>query len=126
MCCRSRRCRPTGRYDLRDRPVCGQGLDHGFGGWSGRRGHRRSGAALPRSRCPRPTRASSSSIRPTAGGLFVAEPVTHANAALNAPEEEWAELGLRVLEPGETMSLTMRVEVIRLIPPDSSGQAIDQ
>ena len=27
---------------------------------------------------------------------FVAEPVTHANAALNAPEKEWAELGLRV------------------------------
>ena len=27
--------RPTGRYDLRDRRVCGQGLDHGFGGWGG-------------------------------------------------------------------------------------------
>ncbi|HYJ81354.1 MAG TPA: aldose 1-epimerase, partial [Allosphingosinicella sp.] len=26
----------AGRYDLADRPVCGQGLDHGFGGWSGR------------------------------------------------------------------------------------------
>ena len=26
----------TGRFDLSDRPVCGQGLDHGFGGWSGR------------------------------------------------------------------------------------------
>src|SRR3712207_9341865 len=29
---------------------------------------------------------------PAAGGLFVAEPVSHANAALNAPEEQWAEL----------------------------------
>ena len=34
-CCRSTRCRPTGRYDLRDRLVCGQGLDNGFGGWGG-------------------------------------------------------------------------------------------
>ena len=24
-----------GRFDLRDRPVCGQDLDHGFGGWGG-------------------------------------------------------------------------------------------
>jgi aldose 1-epimerase len=48
---------------------------------------------------------------PAGGGLFVAEPVSHANAALNAPEEDWAELGLRVLEPGEEMSLTMRIDV---------------
>ncbi len=38
--------------------------------------------------------------------------MTHANAALNAPEEQWAELGLRVLEPGEAMSLDMRLEII--------------
>lgn len=25
----------TGRYDLSDRALCGLGLDHGFGGWSG-------------------------------------------------------------------------------------------
>jgi hypothetical protein len=31
---------------------------------------------------------------------------------LNAPEATWPELGLRVLEPGETMSLAMRVDVI--------------
>jgi aldose 1-epimerase len=48
---------------------------------------------------------------PPSGELFVIEPVTHANAALNEPEDEWPELGLRVLEPGETMSLTMRVDV---------------
>ena len=48
---------------------------------------------------------------PPNGGIFVAEPVSHANAALNAPEEEWAELGMRVLDPGEEMSLTMRLEV---------------
>ena len=49
---------------------------------------------------------------PPAGGIFVAEPVTHANAALNAPEEQWPELGMRVLEPGEAMRLDMRLEVI--------------
>jgi aldose 1-epimerase len=48
---------------------------------------------------------------PPSGELFVIEPVTHANAALNEPEEAWAELGLTVLEPGETMSLTMRIDV---------------
>ena len=48
---------------------------------------------------------------PASGGIFVAEPVTHANAALNAPEEQWDELGLRVLEPGEEMRLDMRLEV---------------
>jgi aldose 1-epimerase len=49
---------------------------------------------------------------PPSGELYVAEPVSHANAALNEPEERWAELGLRVLEPGEEMSLTTRWSVI--------------
>jgi aldose 1-epimerase len=48
---------------------------------------------------------------PANGGLFVAEPVTHANAALNAPEAEWAGLGMRVLEPDERMALTMRIDL---------------
>ena len=91
----------VGRYDLRDRLVCGQDLDHGFGGWSGR-------AVITDPALPFRIEMSSPDARffqlysPAAGGLFVAEPVTHANAALNAPEEQWAELGLRVLEPGET------------------------
>ena len=54
---------------------------------------------------------------PTSGGIFVAEPVTHANAALNAPEEQWPELGMRVLEPGEEISIDMRLEVIPLERP---------
>jgi aldose 1-epimerase len=49
---------------------------------------------------------------PKAGGIFVAELVTHANAALNAPEDQWAELGMRVLEPGEEMRLDMRLDVV--------------
>ena len=48
---------------------------------------------------------------PQTGGIFVAEPVTHANAALNAPESQWPRLGMRVLDPGQAMSLTMRLDV---------------
>jgi aldose 1-epimerase len=102
----------TGRFDLSDRLVCGQDLDHGFGGWSGR-------AVVSDPQLPFRIAMSSPDANffqlysPASGGIFVAEPVTHANAAMNAPEEEWAELGMRVLEPGGTMSLTMRVEVVR-------------
>jgi aldose 1-epimerase len=48
---------------------------------------------------------------PESGGLFVAEPVSHANAALNAPEEQWPELGMRILQPDEEMTLTMRLAI---------------
>lgn len=100
-----------GRYDLRDRLVCGQSLDHGFEGWDGE-------ARMSDPDWPYEIRLSSPDAKffqlysPADGGIFVAEPVTHANAALNAPEEQWAELGMRVLEPGEAMSLTMRLDVI--------------
>ncbi len=100
----------SGRFDLADRAVCGQELDHGFGGWGGT-------ARISDPELPFEIEMSSPDARffqlysPAAGGIFVAEPVTHANAALNAPEEEWAELGMRVLEPGEEMSLEMRLQV---------------
>jgi aldose 1-epimerase len=101
----------TGRYDLADRLVCGQGLDHGFGGWGGR-------AVITDPDWPIRIEMSSPDAHffqlysPASGGLFVAEPVTHANAAMNEPEEKWPELGFRVLDPGESMSLTMRVDVV--------------
>jgi aldose 1-epimerase len=100
----------TGDYNLSDRPVCGLGLDHGFAGWGGV-------AQLSDPAWPFAIRMSSPDARffqlysPLDGGLFVAEPVTHANAALNAPETEWAGLGMRVLAPGERMSLTMRIDL---------------
>ena len=99
-----------GRYDLRNRLVCGQGLDNGFAGWG-------SEARMSDPDWPYTLRLSSGDAHffqlysPKAGGIFVAEPVTHANAALNAPEEQWPELGMRVLDPGETMSLTMRLDI---------------
>ena len=99
-----------GPYDLSDTQVCGMGLDHGFGGWGGR-------ARLTDTDWPFELAMSSPDARffqlysPPSGGIFVAEPVSHANAALNAPESDWPGLGMKILEPGETMSLTMRLEV---------------
>jgi aldose 1-epimerase len=99
-----------GRYDLRDRLVCGQDLDNGFGGWGGRA--RITDPALPVViEMTSEDAAFFQLYSPASGGIFVAEPVSHANAALNAPEEEWPALGMRVLEPGETMRLAMRVDV---------------
>jgi aldose 1-epimerase len=98
------------RYDLSDRLICGQDLDHGFGGWSGR-------ALMNDPDWPYELELSSPEARffqvysPASGGFFVAEPVSHANAAINAPEPDWPELGFRVLEPGEEMRLDMRLEV---------------
>ena len=99
-----------GRYDLKDRLVCGQDLDNGFGGWGGK-------AVLSDPDWPYDVTVSSPEAKffqlysPKSGGICVAEPVTHANAALNAPEAEWPELGMRVLARGEEMSLDMRIEV---------------
>ena len=101
-----------GRYELCDRLVCGQGLDNGFGGWAGT-------ARMTDPDWPYDLRLSSPQAKffqlysPPEGGIFVAEPVTHANAALNHPESEWPELGMRVLQPGESMRLDMRLEVAR-------------
>lgn len=100
-----------GRYDLRDRQVCGQSLDNGWAGWGGV-------ARMTDPKWPFDLEMSSPEAKffqlysPATGGIFVAEPVTHANAALNEPEDKWPELGLRVLQPGESMQLEMRLEVL--------------
>jgi aldose 1-epimerase len=102
----------SGRFDLADRAVCGQDLDHGFGGWRGVA--RISDPGWPfEIRMSSPDAAFFQLYSPASGGVFVAEPVSHANAALNAPEHQWPELGMRVLGPGEAMSLEMRLNVIR-------------
>ena len=100
-----------GRYDLRERLVCGQDLDNGWGGWGGEA--RMSDPAWPYDlRLNSPQAKFFQVYSPREGGIFVAEPVSHANAALNEPESEWPALGMRVLDPGEAMHLDMRVEVI--------------
>ncbi len=106
-----------GSFDLSDRAVCGQDLDHGFGGWGGT-------ARMTDPGWPFDIAMSSPDARffqlyspacadLASGGIFVAEPVSHANAALNAPEDEWPGLGMRILKPGEKMALEMRLEVTR-------------
>lgn len=101
----------SGRYDLRDRLICGQGLDNGFGGWNG-------SARIHWAGAPASLRLSSEDAdyfqvySPDSGGLFVAEPVQHANAALNAPREDWQELGIDMLGQGEARELRVRFAVI--------------
>jgi aldose 1-epimerase len=100
-----------GRFGLSDRLVCSQGLDNGFGDWRGKA--RMSDPGWPHDLClSSPDARFFQLYSPPGGGIFVAEPVTHANAALNEPESAWVELGMRVLEPGEAMSMTMRLDVI--------------
>ena len=100
-----------GRFDLSDRAICGQGLDNGFGGWGGLA--RLTTPGLPfHTEMSSPTAGFFQVYSPASGGFIAAEPVSHANAALNEPEAHWSELGLRVLEPGEEMTLAMRIEVV--------------
>ena len=100
----------SGRFDLADRAVCGQDLDHGFGGWGGTA--RISDPGWPFDiAMSSPDAGFFQLYSPASGGIFVAEPVTHANAALNAPEDQWPVLGMRALAPGEEMTLAMRLEV---------------
>ncbi|MGI8706402.1 MAG: aldose 1-epimerase [Sphingomicrobium sp.] len=100
----------TGRYDIGDAAACGRDLDNGYDGWSGR-------ALLTDPGWPFEIVLSSPQARffqlysPKQGGVFVAEPVTHANAALNAPQQDWASLGIRVLQPGEKIALDARLEI---------------
>lgn len=101
----------TGRYDLRARRICGQGLDNGFDGWSGTATISCPGepAAL---RLSSPDAGRFQVYSPLDGGLFVAEPVQHANAALNAPQSDWPALGITLLEQGEVRVLHTRFDVI--------------
>lgn len=100
-----------GRYGLSNRLVCGQVLDNGFGGWGGTAGMSDPGWPYE-VRLTSPDAHFFQLYSPPQGSIFVAEPVTHANAALNHPESEWPALGMRVLGPGESMAMSMRLEVI--------------
>ena len=100
----------TGRYDLGARRICGQGLDNGFDGWSGEASITWPGepASL---RLSSPDAGRFQVYSPPTGGLFVAEPVQQANAALNAPQSEWPALGLTMLEQGEVVRLHARFDI---------------
>ena len=98
----------TGRYDLSDRRVCGQSLDNGFGGWGGKARLATPGVPFDTGLWS-PDAGYFQLYSPPQGGFIVAEPVSHANAALNEPEEDWARLGIRILAPGEEMALHARI-----------------
>jgi aldose 1-epimerase len=101
---------PTRRYSLEDRRICGQDLDNGFGGWSG--DATISDPGWPFDLClSAPTATYLHVYSPLDSGFFAAEPVTQANAALNEAEEQWSELGLKILAPGEETALEIRLDV---------------
>ena len=97
-------------YSLADEPVCGRTLDNGFGGWNGD-----SLVTWPsRGIAMRMTSQDARYFQlysPATGGVFVAEPVQHENAALNRPQAEWSAAGLRLLAPGESRTLAVRFAV---------------
>ena len=100
----------TGRYDISDSPICSRELNNGYCGWSGR-------AIFSDPDWPFELELSSPDARflqiysPPGTGSFDAEPVSHANAALNEPEEDWPALGVQLLEPGQEVEFEMRIEV---------------
>jgi aldose 1-epimerase len=100
-----------GRYGMRDRRICGQDLDNGFEGWSGE-----AVIHWPDARASLAMRCADAGYfqvySPTDGGLFVAEPVTHRNAALNLPESQWTTAGLRLLDPGQEFAIATRFELL--------------
>ncbi|HEX8569798.1 MAG TPA: aldose 1-epimerase [Caulobacteraceae bacterium] len=102
---------PVGRYDLRRRRIDAADLDNGYEGWGGQATITWPDRSLTlRFSSPDATRFQVYS--PPEGGVFVAEPVTNRNDVFAYPEEQWPELGVRILAPGETTSLTTRFEVV--------------
>jgi aldose 1-epimerase len=100
----------AGGYDLRSRRICGQALDNGFDGWKGAASIHWPGedASLCLSS---PDARRFQVYSPADGSLFVAEPVQNANAALNAPQAEWPNLGITLLEQDQCSTLHARFEV---------------
>lgn len=98
-----------GRFDLRQRAICGQGLDNGFDGWGGKAELRWDEGLTCRIRSA--DARFFQVFSPASGGIVVAEPVQHANAALNEPEDRWPDLGIEMLAPGDERSLSVRFEI---------------
>jgi aldose 1-epimerase len=100
----------AGPYNLQDRLICGQGLDNGFDGWRGR-----ASITWPDRACALALLSGDAPYfqvySPVAGGFFAAEPVQHANAALNAPQDQWHALGIELLAPGTSRWLRARFAV---------------
>jgi aldose 1-epimerase len=100
----------TGRYALDGGPICGRSLDNGYDGWGGEAVMTWPNRDLQvRMVCADANRFQLFS--PPIGGIFVAEPVQNANCALNAPQDQWPELGITMLNEGDAVSLDVVFEV---------------
>ena len=100
----------TGRYSLQNRLIGNQNLDNGFGSWGGT-------AHIYWPGQPMALEMSSADASyfqvysPIGRDFFAAEPVQHANAALNAPQEQWPQLGIHLLASGESRRLRVQFKV---------------
>ena len=105
----------AGRYSLQNRLICGQNLDNGFDGWSGEARITWPGqpVALELSS---PDAPYFQVYSPVGRGFFAAEPVQNANAALNAPQDQWQKLGIQMLAPGESRQLRAQFTVFQAQP----------
>lgn len=102
----------SGRYSLDKRLVCGQDLDNGYDGWNGTA--RITWPGQPMALALSSGDAGYFQVYSPAGrGFFAAEPVQNANAALNAPQDQWPQLGIALLAPGESRELRARFTVLR-------------
>lgn len=101
----------SGRYGLEDRAICGQSLDNGYDGWNGaaRITWPDRGLAVE---LTSPDAERFQVFSPPEGGVFVAEPVQNANAALNAVQAQWPSLGITCLAQGEEARLRARFTVV--------------
>ena len=100
----------TGRYSLQNRLIGNQNLDNGFDGWSGTARIHWPGQSMALEM----SSADASYFQvysPIGLDFFAAEPVQHANAALNAPQEQWPLLGIHLLALGESRRLRVQFKV---------------
>ncbi len=111
----------AGRYDLRDRAICGADLDNGYDGWGGRARLVWPGRGLGLDIIA-PDARYFQVYAPAAGGVVVAEPVTHANAALSLDEGAAVAAGITILSPGATFTLATRFEV-KILNPSSPARS---
>ena len=101
----------TAHSDPNSGPIWGRGLDNGYDGWPGIAHIRDPQWPFDLMMCA--DNAGYFQIyAPATLPLLVAEPVTHANAALNAPAADWAALGIKILAPEETQELRWRLDVL--------------
>lgn len=92
---------------MQQRPTCGQALDS----WSGLAFlyWREREAAL---RLSSFDAGRFQVYSPASAGLFVAEPVQNANAALNEPQERWRQFGISLLHRVSSQCSTRLLDVL--------------